>query len=165
MRWPRYTLVQGSTLPHHRTLYNCGLVVSHLILGQSSLCWVWVGGCCCAFQYVILDWLFFFQLGNIPCCWSKPQDEGWELTINISFLGLNYTLAEMYQWYQIMICLLKFDFFCFSGVTMQVRPMVRSWNMLYNSISAPNCRAAAKFCRIWSHRRCYTRCLNSSLPM
>lgn len=26
----------------------------------------------------------------------------------------------MYQWYQIMICLLKFDFFCFAGVTMQV---------------------------------------------
>ena len=27
----------------------------------------------------------------------------------------------MYQWYQIMICLLKFDFFFFGGVTMQVR--------------------------------------------
>ena len=27
----------------------------------------------------------------------------------------------MYQWYQIMICLLKFDFFSFTGVTMQVR--------------------------------------------
>ena len=29
--------------------------------------------------------------------------------------------AEMYRWYQIMICLLKFDFFFFIGVTMQVR--------------------------------------------
>lgn len=27
----------------------------------------------------------------------------------------------MYQWYQIMICLLKFDFFCFVALTMQVR--------------------------------------------
>ena len=27
----------------------------------------------------------------------------------------------MYQFYQIFICLLKFDFFCFVGVTMQVR--------------------------------------------
>ncbi len=27
----------------------------------------------------------------------------------------------MYQYYQIMICLLKFDFFCFVGVTMQAR--------------------------------------------
>lgn len=26
----------------------------------------------------------------------------------------------MYQWYQIMLCLLKFDFFFFVGVTMQV---------------------------------------------
>lgn len=26
----------------------------------------------------------------------------------------------MYQFYQIFICLLKFDFFCFVGVTMQV---------------------------------------------
>jgi hypothetical protein len=27
----------------------------------------------------------------------------------------------MYQYYQVMICLLKFDFFCFVGLTMQVR--------------------------------------------
>lgn len=26
----------------------------------------------------------------------------------------------MYQWYQIVICLLKFDFFFFTGVTIQV---------------------------------------------
>lgn len=28
--------------------------------------------------------------------------------------------TAMYQWYQIMICLLKFDFFFFTGVTIQV---------------------------------------------
>ena len=28
--------------------------------------------------------------------------------------------AAMYQFYQVMICLLKFDFFAFIGVTMQV---------------------------------------------
>lgn len=27
----------------------------------------------------------------------------------------------MYQYYQIMICLLKFDFFCFAGITIQAR--------------------------------------------
>jgi len=27
----------------------------------------------------------------------------------------------MYQYYEIFICLLKFDFFCFVGVTMQVK--------------------------------------------
>lgn len=44
----------------------------------------------------------------------------------------------MYQWYQIMICLLKFDFFCFSGVTMQACPLIfnfqfsllNSWQLL-----------------------------------
>lgn len=30
----------------------------------------------------------------------------------------------MYQFYQIFICLLKFDFFCFVGVTMQVNIVV-----------------------------------------
>jgi hypothetical protein len=37
----------------------------------------------------------------------------------------------MYRWYQIMICLLKFDFFCFTGVTMQVPPLdpVRSLSL------------------------------------
>ena len=31
----------------------------------------------------------------------------------------------MYQYYQIIICLLKFDFFAFVGVTMQVRAALR----------------------------------------
>jgi hypothetical protein len=30
----------------------------------------------------------------------------------------------MYQFYQIMICLIKFDFFCFVGVTMQVSRLI-----------------------------------------
>lgn len=33
---------------------------------------------------------------------------------------LIYETLAMYQWYQIMICLLKFDFFCFTALTMQV---------------------------------------------
>lgn len=33
--------------------------------------------------------------------------------------------TEMYEYYQIMICLLKLDFFVFVGVTMQVRPSLR----------------------------------------
>jgi len=37
----------------------------------------------------------------------------------------------MYQWYQIMICLLKFDFFFFSGVTMQVCLMAKTWMCSY----------------------------------
>ena len=37
---------------------------------------------------------------------------------------LNIFLKAMYQFYQVMICLLKFDFFAFTGVTMQVRTTI-----------------------------------------
>lgn len=33
----------------------------------------------------------------------------------------------MYQYYQVMICLLKFDFFAFTGVTMQVTHISASY--------------------------------------
>ncbi|KAH8117406.1 hypothetical protein DFH11DRAFT_1851754 [Phellopilus nigrolimitatus] len=39
-------------------------------------------------------------------------------------IGANPVMKTMYQWYQIMICLLKFDFFCFAGVTMQMLILV-----------------------------------------
>ncbi|KAF8759694.1 hypothetical protein RHS01_01751, partial [Rhizoctonia solani] len=34
-------------------------------------------------------------------------------------IGADPRMKEMYRWYQIMICLLKFDFFCFVALTMQ----------------------------------------------
>ena len=34
----------------------------------------------------------------------------------------------MYQFYQVMICLLKFDFFCFTGVTIQLLIVVLQTN-------------------------------------
>jgi hypothetical protein len=43
-------------------------------------------------------------------------------------VGANPQMKTMYQWYQIMICLLKFDFFCFGGVTMQLLILVLSRN-------------------------------------
>ncbi|KAF9500883.1 hypothetical protein BDN71DRAFT_944820 [Pleurotus eryngii] len=42
---------------------------------------------------------------------------GWAI---FHVVGANPKMKSMYQWYQIMICLLKFDFFCFTGVTMQL---------------------------------------------
>jgi len=42
--------------------------------------------------------------------------------------GANPVMKTMYQWYQIMICLLKFDFFCFAGVTMQLLILVLQEN-------------------------------------
>ncbi|TDL27457.1 hypothetical protein BD410DRAFT_782539 [Rickenella mellea] len=43
-------------------------------------------------------------------------------------IGANPVTKTMYQWYQIMICLLKFDFFCFAGVTMQLLIVVLQQN-------------------------------------
>ncbi|KIJ69448.1 hypothetical protein HYDPIDRAFT_106069 [Hydnomerulius pinastri MD-312] len=43
-------------------------------------------------------------------------------------VGANPKLKSMYQYYQILICLLKFDFFCFVGVTMQLLIVVLATN-------------------------------------
>ncbi|QRW16166.1 Golgi apparatus membrane protein [Rhizoctonia solani] len=41
-------------------------------------------------------------------------------------IGADPRMKEMYRWYQIMICLLKFDFFCFVALTMQLLIVVLS---------------------------------------
>ncbi|KAL5490355.1 hypothetical protein ACEPAI_5188 [Sanghuangporus weigelae] len=50
---------------------------------------------------------------------------GWAV---FQVVGANPKMKTMYQWYQIMICLLKFDFFCFTGVTMQLLIIVLQSN-------------------------------------
>ncbi|KAI0699725.1 hypothetical protein BC835DRAFT_1330511 [Cytidiella melzeri] len=50
---------------------------------------------------------------------------GWAI---FHVVGANPALKTMYQFYQIMICLLKFDFFCFVGVTMQLLILVLQKN-------------------------------------
>jgi hypothetical protein len=50
---------------------------------------------------------------------------GWAI---FHVVGANPRMKTMYQWYQIMICLLKFDFFCFTGVTMQLLIVVLATN-------------------------------------
>ncbi|KAF8921323.1 hypothetical protein CPB85DRAFT_1270284, partial [Mucidula mucida] len=50
---------------------------------------------------------------------------GWAI---FHIVGANPKMKTMYQWYQIMICLLKFDFFFFTGVTMQLLIIVLSRN-------------------------------------
>ncbi|TFY82087.1 hypothetical protein EWM64_g1922 [Hericium alpestre] len=50
---------------------------------------------------------------------------GWAI---FRVVGANPAMKTMYQFYQIMICLLKFDFFCFTGVTMQLLIVVLSTN-------------------------------------
>ncbi|EJD44089.1 hypothetical protein AURDEDRAFT_166809 [Auricularia subglabra TFB-10046 SS5] len=41
-------------------------------------------------------------------------------------IGADPRMRTMYRYYQIMICLLKFDFFCFTGVTIQLLILVLS---------------------------------------
>lgn len=50
---------------------------------------------------------------------------GWAI---FHVVGANPKMKTMYQWYQIMICLLKFDFFFFSGITIQLLIIVLQRN-------------------------------------
>ncbi|EIN07375.1 hypothetical protein PUNSTDRAFT_114827 [Punctularia strigosozonata HHB-11173 SS5] len=50
---------------------------------------------------------------------------GWAI---FHIVGANPAMKTMYQYYQVMVCLLKFDFFCFIGVTMQMTIVVLSNN-------------------------------------
>lgn len=52
---------------------------------------------------------------------SLYSEFGWAI---FHIVGANPKMKNMYQWYQIMICLLKFDFFAFTGVTMQLLILV-----------------------------------------
>ncbi|KAH9854170.1 hypothetical protein C2E23DRAFT_819858 [Lenzites betulinus] len=50
---------------------------------------------------------------------------GWAI---FHIVGANPAAKTMYQFYQVMVCLLKFDFFAFIGVTMQLLIVVLSKN-------------------------------------
>jgi len=50
---------------------------------------------------------------------------GWAV---FRIVGANPALKTMYQFYQVLICLLKFDFFAFTGVTIQLLIVVLSRN-------------------------------------
>ncbi|KLO18602.1 hypothetical protein SCHPADRAFT_936091 [Schizopora paradoxa] len=53
------------------------------------------------------------------------EEFGWAV---FELVGANPLTKTMYQWYQIMICLLKFDFFFFGSVTMQLIILVLASN-------------------------------------
>ncbi|KXN82100.1 UPF0658 Golgi apparatus membrane protein C23H3.04 [Leucoagaricus sp. SymC.cos] len=69
---------------------------------------------------IAASWLFMLF-------WIKKlyAEFGWAI---FHVVGANPKMKTMYQYYQIMICLLKFDFFCFTGVTMQLLIVVLSKN-------------------------------------
>jgi len=59
--------------------------------------------------------------------WVKQlfDEFGWAI---FHIVGANPKIKNMYQYYQVEICLLKFDFFFFTGVTMQLLIVVLSRN-------------------------------------
>ncbi|KAH9951337.1 hypothetical protein B0H21DRAFT_874504 [Amylocystis lapponica] len=59
-------------------------------------------------------------------CFTKLYHEfGWAI---FHVVGANPEMKKMYQYYQILLCLLKFDFFAFTGVTMQLLIVVLQKN-------------------------------------
>lgn len=72
------------------------LIVTPVVIGASSLVLLW----------------YLKQLYS---------EFGWAI---FHVVGANPRMKTMYQYYQIMICLLKFDFFFFAGVTMQLLILV-----------------------------------------
>jgi len=70
-----------------------------------------VAPCIIGASWLVLAFLF-----------TKLYEEfGWAI---FHVVGANPKLKSMYRYYQIMICLLKFDFFFFTGVTMQLLILV-----------------------------------------
>jgi uncharacterized membrane protein YidH (DUF202 family) len=70
-----------------------------------------VAPCIIGASWLVL--VFFFK--------QLYEEFGWAI---FHVVGANPRMKTMYQYYQIMICLLKFDFFFFTGVTMQLLILV-----------------------------------------
>ncbi|KAF8628361.1 hypothetical protein AX15_003896 [Amanita polypyramis BW_CC] len=63
----------------------------------------------------------------VLCFWIRElfAEFGWAI---FHVVGANPKMKTMYRYYQILICLLKFDFFSFTGVTMQLLIVVLQRN-------------------------------------
>lgn len=94
--------------------YWC-IIACYTFLGKATLCGIWV--CLSPFDEVVthLNTVGQSSTSSVPILKWRVR---W-LSFSISSC---WPVVAMYQWYQIMICLLKFDFFAFTGVTMQVAP-------------------------------------------
>ncbi|OAX44633.1 hypothetical protein K503DRAFT_788638 [Rhizopogon vinicolor AM-OR11-026] len=104
-------LIVFSALQVHETkvaIYGCPTCVSDYVQ-----LWLYVQHFLIVAPCVIAASWFFLMF------WFRElySEFGWVI---FHVVGANPKLKSMYQYYQIFICLLKFDFFCFVGVTMQL---------------------------------------------
>ncbi|OJA21604.1 hypothetical protein AZE42_01658 [Rhizopogon vesiculosus] len=104
-------LIVSSALQVHETkvaIYGCPTCVSDYVqLWNYVQHFLIVAPCVIAASWFFL--MFWFR--------ELYSEFGWVI---FHVVGANPKLKSMYQYYQIFICLLKFDFFCFVGVTMQL---------------------------------------------
>ncbi|KAK2466933.1 hypothetical protein APHAL10511_001191 [Amanita phalloides] len=92
---------------------NCDATVDPITCDGKGTLWyrvlpfLIVSPCVIAVSFVLL------------CFWMRDlyAEFGWAI---FHVVGANPKMKEMYRYYQILICLLKFDFFSFTGVTMQL---------------------------------------------
>jgi len=100
---------------------NCDATVDYIRCDGPGTLWrkvepfLIVTPCILAGSWLLLTW------------WIKELygEFGWAI---FHVVGANPKMKTMYQFYQVMICLLKFDFFAFTGVTMQLLIVVLNHN-------------------------------------
>lgn len=159
LRWTRHTLANGQTLVDRRTFRYSRLVGSHDILCQAIVRRVWVRLCShitsSTLRKALHSWAIFHVVGANPKMKS-------ELPFLHSYVHANdMGFSAMYRWYQILICLLKFDFFFFTGVTMQVRGSSNTSRfMWFTRDIASYPRVTNKLCRVWYHHCRHSRRLD-----
>jgi len=103
------------------TIEECDGTFSYVDCGGPGTLWRKVEPYLIVVPCVIgLSWFFLMF-------WVKElyAEFGWAI---FHVVGANPQMKTMYRWYQIMMCLLKFDFFFFTGVTMQLLIVVLSTN-------------------------------------
>ncbi|CCA66673.1 hypothetical protein PIIN_00354 [Serendipita indica DSM 11827] len=119
--------------------HSAMIIMSALQIYQTKEALVTQPGADCATNYATCDgpdslWAFVLRLlivipiilalALMVLIWVTRAlflEFGWAV---FHAIGADPKMKVMYQYYQIMICLLKFDFFCFTGVTMQLLILV-----------------------------------------
>lgn len=122
-RWCRNALAWCPSLLDRGSRRHCRRMAGHDVVRAPALLRVWVSACpaCCfggSHTTVLTETA---QLGDIPYRWRQPRGKEYVyMPLAPAVSPHQAPSPAMYQYYQVMICLLKFDFFAFIGVTMQV---------------------------------------------